>query len=362
MAKDKWINMNVELRKGGRNAVKISEADFKKELEHAYKALQMEEGERTLYPFTPGNFAYHCCYNNKKLEKNKDLSTLHHDIWGEKYKFDSENVDCSGGIKTSNKGIAYLQCYAGGDWECPVCFFVYYDGSKLRGYVPLKGNSINRDTKMAFGNESSSPEEDSTEYKFLRKEFGVKTNDELPITPDEVKYNVDACLEDFLTRLDISGSYKDHDYSDFDKKYEEYKAQKKAEREERKKQQEAEANSLNEPAVEEALAESIHAVLGENDDDDFVLIGFPNGNPIPEKFFTLTKDGKILANDKAHTQVGEWGHRTEDEYTHRKTNVYYGGLWYRGECSAESKHEFVQKLHDLIMRRGYAMRDGIVHV
>ena len=78
--------------------------------------------------------------------------------------------------------------------------------------------------------------------------------------------------------------------------------------------------------------------------------------------FTLTKDGKILANDKAHTQVGEWRHRTEDEYAHRKTNVYYGGLWYRGECSAESKHEFVKKLHDLIMRRGYAMRDGIVHV
>ena len=42
---------------------------------------------------------------------------------------------------------------AGGDWESPICFIIYWDGKSLRGYVPTKGNVFNKKTKAAYGNE-----------------------------------------------------------------------------------------------------------------------------------------------------------------------------------------------------------------
>ena len=70
--------------------------------------------------------------------------------------------------------------------ESPVCFYIYYDGYKLRGYVPLKGNAINRDTNTAFGNNEEADE------KFIRKELGIGKNDEFPFNNCEANYNKEA--------------------------------------------------------------------------------------------------------------------------------------------------------------------------
>jgi hypothetical protein len=45
---------------------------------------------------------------------------------------------------------------AGGDWESPICFVIYWDGKQLRGYIPKAGNFWNRKTKSAFGNNEES--------------------------------------------------------------------------------------------------------------------------------------------------------------------------------------------------------------
>lgn len=57
------------------------------------------------------------------------------------------------GYNTLENGLTYLGCCAGGDWENPVYFIVYFDGKKLRGYIPTKGNVFNTTTKQAYGND-----------------------------------------------------------------------------------------------------------------------------------------------------------------------------------------------------------------
>lgn len=237
-----YVNMNVELRKGGRNAVKMSVEDFKQEMIHAYHEYAMEQehkykGELQLTP-SPGNFVYNLCYKNKLNKKSKYASALYDDIWDGKYKFDTENVDAFGGIKMSKKGFPYIQCDAGGDWECPVCFFVYFDGNKFRGYVPLKGNALNRNEKHAFSGGGNEPD-----AKFVQKELGL-SYEEADHMCDDIDYNVDACLEDFLSRVEVKGTYKKRDYTKDEEKFKAYRKEKIGE-EERQREEAERTRQMN---------------------------------------------------------------------------------------------------------------------
>lgn len=57
------------------------------------------------------------------------------------------------GFDTSNSGLPFLGFLAGGDWELPLFFIVYYDGKSLRGYIPEDGNTYNHKTNTAYGSE-----------------------------------------------------------------------------------------------------------------------------------------------------------------------------------------------------------------
>lgn len=78
-----------------------------------------------------------------------------------KVQFDLENFYGFGdrshkglhGYHTLDNGLAFCGMTSGGDWEHPVFFIVYWDGKKLRGYVPTEGNPWNTDTKQAYGND-----------------------------------------------------------------------------------------------------------------------------------------------------------------------------------------------------------------
>lgn len=91
-------------------------------------------------------------YNRLTPQIEKDLS---------KVEFDSENIDAEK-IKTLSNGMYYLGVFAGGDWEQSVFFVIYWDGNKLRGYIPKEGNLWNTDTKIAYGNND---EADLKNYK-----------------------------------------------------------------------------------------------------------------------------------------------------------------------------------------------------
>lgn len=71
------------------------------------------------------------------------------------------------GIKTLPNGMTYLGFFAGGDWEVPIRFIVYYDGKGFRGYVPTEGNPWNLATKTAYGSEPDGVHiDDSLQRKF----------------------------------------------------------------------------------------------------------------------------------------------------------------------------------------------------
>jgi hypothetical protein len=236
-----YVNMDVDVRDGGRNAVKMTEDEFKQEMIHAYHMYQMEQEET--HPIdlkttpSPSNFVYKLAYKNMKNEDSKYAAKLYKDIWGGKYKFDSENVDCRGGIKMSSKGFPYLLCDAGGDWECPVCFFVYFDGKHFRGYIPLKGNAINTKTKSAFDGGD-----------------------------DYVSFNEKACIEDFLARVEVKGTYKKRDFTKDDEAFKQYRKKHvdeyKREQEERERQRaEEEKNMEPEPTDGYDINEMVSNIL-----------------------------------------------------------------------------------------------------
>jgi hypothetical protein len=68
--------------------------------------------------------------------------------------------DCEGfsgypcGYEVLPNGLPVLFVNAGGDWEFPICFCIYWDGSRMRAYIPKDGNIYNKKAKSAYGNES----------------------------------------------------------------------------------------------------------------------------------------------------------------------------------------------------------------
>lgn len=81
-----------------------------------------------------------------------------------KVEFDLENIDTGDekygfgpagltGLVSLGNGLTFWGMAAGGDWEQPVFWIVYWDGKKLRAYVPIDGNPWNTKTKKAYGND-----------------------------------------------------------------------------------------------------------------------------------------------------------------------------------------------------------------
>lgn len=88
-----------------------------------------------------------------------------------KIKFDFENFDCEGkscsgyplGYEVLENKLPVIFMTAGGDWEHPVCFILYWSGKEVRGYIPDKGNVYNRKEKCAYGSEEENDSDDDIE-------------------------------------------------------------------------------------------------------------------------------------------------------------------------------------------------------
>jgi hypothetical protein len=95
-----------------------------------------------------------------------------------KVNFDFENWDIEDGFaeypcgfKILANGMPTLFVNAGGDWEHPICFCIYWDGKKLRAYIPSDGNVYNKKEKCAFGSEEDSDfEEEEVERPLAEPE------------------------------------------------------------------------------------------------------------------------------------------------------------------------------------------------
>jgi hypothetical protein len=114
-----------------------------------------------------------------------------------KIDFSTENMDVVA-EKVTPAGVPYLQIRAGGDWETPLSCIIYFDGKKLRGYVPKDGNSYNHRAKAAFGNN----DDDRTQCV---KQFGAKQDHEegfIDVEPDMVLVELDIAK-----RIEAKGEY-----------------------------------------------------------------------------------------------------------------------------------------------------------
>jgi len=142
-----------------------SSDDLRAQIDSAAKALY-EESDESLFSVVLNLIHY-----NEKI-----VSDL-------KVRFDTENFECAEGegyngtetltgFRITTTGLRFLGCSAGGDWEVPVFFIIYWDGSRLRAYVPTAGNTWNTDTKMAYGNDARADFENAKKrYPDLAADF-----------------------------------------------------------------------------------------------------------------------------------------------------------------------------------------------
>lgn len=80
-----------------------------------------------------------------KIEFGRNIGAAHHES-----KNDNENLFL--GLHTTETNLPFLGARFCGDEEWTMVFFIlYFDGNKMRGYVPYYTNSYNPVTKAAFG-------------------------------------------------------------------------------------------------------------------------------------------------------------------------------------------------------------------
>jgi hypothetical protein len=111
-------------------------------------------------------------YNLPSIVLDSDLTKIEFDF--ENYCIGDANPDCNEqeytdyydytnypcGYKILPSGIPVLLVNAGGDWEFPICFALYFDGKSIRGYIPTEGNVFDKKNKSAYGNHDDCPEDE----------------------------------------------------------------------------------------------------------------------------------------------------------------------------------------------------------
>lgn len=90
-------------------------------------------------------------FENYETGINEDDPAHQQEILTSKITRGFMNYPCGYYVLPNNMPVLFIN--AGGDWETPICFAIYFDGKKLRGYIPKAGNIWNRKNKSAFGND-----------------------------------------------------------------------------------------------------------------------------------------------------------------------------------------------------------------
>ena len=214
----RFINDDVKLKIGGRNATKISKEELWKKIVSRARKIGEDIDEDTEDEGPDADSAYdfirEIIYSDETIRK---------DI---KYNVDAENIlvasdasyeDEYVGMHTLSNGLTFYGIIMGGDWEIPAFLIIYWDGKKLRAYIPSYGNVVNLDCKCAFGSEGDELD-DAMEDKLLKKykKLGIEPDDPNYIdwsemyckmydtSPDECEFNYDAMIEDITARIIVT--------------------------------------------------------------------------------------------------------------------------------------------------------------
>lgn len=98
-----------------------------------------------------------------KLEK--DLNKVSFNMENYEYETGCGYMGYPCGYVTLPSGLPVLFVNAGGDWETPVCFVLYWDGNSVRGYIPKDGNVYDKEKKCAFSNDADEDGHESDQGK-----------------------------------------------------------------------------------------------------------------------------------------------------------------------------------------------------
>mgnify|MGYP007069841990 CR=1 FL=1 len=161
----RYLNDDAIILPNIRTAIRITTDELKQKMIEAYDILPSVIACNA--SFVTNN------YLNDTHALNDLISVLsyeHKQIAQDKsnIRFDIENLDTSSppvfgyagdvgtdlcGLRTLPNGLTICGAIAGGDWEDPLFYCIYFDGTNLRAYIPIKGNTVNCDTFSAFGSE-----------------------------------------------------------------------------------------------------------------------------------------------------------------------------------------------------------------
>ena len=202
MSKQKTYSINTKraFKDGGRQAPAISEKEYLDKLTDFVEQYKEEYDDTSGAIWGPALKIIRRMYTDKKSENwiKKDFKGIH---------FDWENYDIVGDVRTA-KGIPYQLFYAGGDWEIPVYFMVYYDGKRIRVYVPTVGNTWRQDLKQALGNVRKAQRGIKTDNEYVYDELiKDKLIDKTDYGPGRIAECIvakkDLMIKDFSNRLEV---------------------------------------------------------------------------------------------------------------------------------------------------------------
>lgn len=187
------LNMNVNLRQGGRNAVKMSMSDFQDKLADLGAQIGTDADDEY-------NFIQEVCYCVPSIKKDMKVA------------INMENLESS--YRMTSHGVPYLLVEATSDYSAWIVFMIYWDGTKFRAYIPTYGNPWNTKTKEPLG---ENPQEDfmfivnQIGEKKVKKIIGDAYDDDDDVDGEDLLYDLiqniyfdaDACIHDFESRLTV---------------------------------------------------------------------------------------------------------------------------------------------------------------
>lgn len=183
-----------------RKAPKISIDDLKIKIgEAACKAAAEElEPEEMADPFESA-YSY-LWYENQQIRD--DLNKINFDFENYSSPNSLEDPPEIMGWHTLDNGFSFLGMWAGGDWETPVYFILYWDGKKVRGYVPETGNTFNPKYRTAFGSEGESPKytSDKDFDAYMTATYGADYEDVV----QDIEPNVTEYIASIVGRIEVS--------------------------------------------------------------------------------------------------------------------------------------------------------------
>ena len=101
-------------------------------------------------------FPYNIGYQTGTKDIAKDLSKVNFDFENyTSFEYQENYSNYPVGYMELKSGFHTFFVNAGGDWEFPICFVLYWGNKKLRAYIPKDGNAWNKKEKCAYGSEDN---------------------------------------------------------------------------------------------------------------------------------------------------------------------------------------------------------------